>query len=84
MDHQQPAKANAQAQQDKAIFGGRVLGVIDEKGVFVREDGLGLLKGDPMLTLVLRILAGIPVEAEFGDGETYIQCTAESTRGGAA
>ena len=83
MDHQQDAEPHAQPEQNEAVFRGRVLGVVDEQRVLVAEDGLGLRKGDPVFALVLSIFTRVPLEAELGHSETYIQCTAASN-GGAA
>ncbi len=47
-DHED-AKPCAQAEQDESVFINGMIRVIDQKGIFIFEDGLGFLKRNAVL-----------------------------------
>ena len=59
----QSAKCRAEAKKNETVLCFRVLGVIDEKGVFVRKHSLRLLEGDAMLALIKCLFRFVPLEA---------------------
>ena len=73
-DHQ--AHAPAESEQEKPIFAFRVIGIVDQAGVLVLENRLGLLKGDAMLAFVALRLIRIPVKSQpFHNYNVYTPCS---------
>jgi len=62
-DDQEP-RVGAQAQQNEALLSRRVLGVVDQKAVFVRKSRFRLLESDAVTAPVQPIFPLVPLEAE--------------------
>ena len=74
-DHENSQTA-AQAKQDKSVFLFRVVRVVYELAVFVREDCLRVLKAHPLLAQVCSRFFGISLESKRQRSvrTMYIQC----------
>ena len=75
MDNNYYTECDTQANQEKTLVGGRMLGIGKQNRRFIRERGLGLLEGDAMLGNVGSRLRGVPNEMEIGHRSMYIQRT---------
>jgi len=75
MDHDQDPQRGAQTEQDEPLLGVGVVGVIEQQGLLIAEDRLGLGEGDAMLTLVRGVLGRVPLEAEVAHLGMYVRCT---------
>ena len=64
MAYDKSAKCRAQAKQDEAILVVGMIRVVNEEGVIIKEDGLGLLERDAVFALVGPALEYVPFESE--------------------
>jgi len=69
-DDEQP-KTAAQTKEHKALFFGRMVGIIDQTGMLIRESSLRVLERDPVLTQIGCGLGKIPFEAQHDAHCTY-------------
>ena len=60
MHHHKNAEPRAQTEQNEAVLGRRVVGIVDEQGMFIGEDRPGFLERDPVLALIGGLFAGVP------------------------
>lgn len=63
--HEKP-RTGAEAKYDETLFDFpfRMVGIVDDHGVFIIEDRFGFFKGNLMLPLVDDILVFIPLKAQ--------------------
>jgi hypothetical protein len=64
MNYDEKTKALAQAQEHEPVFLFRVIRIVDQQTVLVRECGLGVLERHAMLPEVERGFLGVPLETE--------------------
>lgn len=69
-DDEQP-KTAAQTKEHEALFFGRVVGIVDQTGMLIRESSLRILERDSVLTQVGCGLGRIPFEAQHTAHCTY-------------
>jgi hypothetical protein len=60
-DHEKP-EAAAQTEENQALLVLGVVGIVDEAGTFIGEDGLRIFEADSVLARVQRGLPGVPFE----------------------
>ena len=63
-DEEHPER-RAQAQQDEAILGVRMVGILDDQGIFVKKRGMSLVEGHLVLLDVGSSLVGVPFEPQL-------------------
>jgi hypothetical protein len=77
MNYDEETKAVAQAQEHEPVFLFRVIRIVDQQTVLVREDGLCVFERHAMLSEIERGLLGVPLETEARHGRivrtTYIR-----------
>jgi len=71
-DHQR-VQIGAQTEENKAIFDVRVLRIINQQGMLIREHRFSFMERNPVLANVLLILSLVPLE--FNALHMYIICT---------
>lgn len=65
MANDERAQGRAEAQKDKPVFVVRMVGIVDEQTLIIRESGLRFFERNPMLTLVCTALRLVPFETKF-------------------
>jgi len=65
MAHDQDSQHRTHAKEDKPGLVGGVLWIIDQETMLIRERGLRLLEGDPVLASVSRVLPFVPLEPQI-------------------
>ena len=78
-DDEQP-KTAAQTKYYEALFFGRVVGIIDQTGMLIRESSLRIFERDPVLAQVGCGLGRIPFEAQHNAHCTYEVRTVQAKR----
>jgi hypothetical protein len=58
------AKAGAEAEEQEPDLINRVVRVVDQQGVVIEEDGLGLAEGNAMTFPIESVLILVPLEPE--------------------
>ncbi len=66
MADQEHSECRAEAQEDEAVLGCRMLAVSDQEGPFIEEYGLGLPEGDAVFAPVQAILRLVPLDFSPG------------------
>ena len=69
-DDEQP-KAAAQTKEHEALFFGRVVGIVDQTSMLIRESSLRILERNPVFAQVGCGLGRIPFEAQHKAHCTY-------------
>src|SRR6185503_9233765 len=65
MAYDQDSQHRTHAKEDKPGLVGGVLWIIDQETMLIRERGLRLLEGDPVLASVSRVLPFVPLEPQI-------------------
>ena len=58
------AKGRTQAEEDEPILLCRMIGIVNQEGILIKEDGSGLFKGNLVPSEVDGVLGGIPFELQ--------------------
>ena len=69
-DDEQP-KTAAQTKEHEALFFGRVVGIVDQTGMLIRESSLRILERNSVLAQVGYGLGTIPFKAKHDENCTY-------------
>jgi hypothetical protein len=64
--HDQMPQRGAQSEQHEPLFVSRMIRVVNQQRVIIKEDRLRFLEGDGVLALILGALPLIPFEAQLG------------------
>ena len=64
MTYDERSQRAAKPEKDESFFLLGMIGVGDQQRVLIEKHSLGLLKRYPVLTLIVRILAFVPLESE--------------------
>ena len=63
MAHDESAKSGAETQEDESVLT-FLIGIVQQNGPVVKEDGLRLFEGNAMFAPILGALAFVPLEAQ--------------------